>query len=632
MAEQSTPAPVVGARIRRWRPQIVRALRRLYDDPDVLAEQLLGRVGRAAATRPADLAVRDHAAEADPAWFQSSSMVGYATYVDRFAGRLADVERHLDHLEGLGVTYLHLMPLLATRPAPNDGGYAVVDYTRVDPGLGTNEDLTGLAAALHDRDMALCVDLVANHTAAEHTWAEAARAGDERYLAFYRTYPDRTEPDRWEETLPEVFGEIAPGSFTWDGTLERWVWTTFHPWQWDLDWSNPEVFAAMLEVVLHLADLGVDAIRLDAVPFLWKREGTDCQNLPEAHLIVQALRGLLAIAAPAVILKGEAIVAPHDLVPYQGVPTPGVGDLTATECDLLYHNQLMVQGWSSLAAQDGRLATLALAAMPETPDHAHWVTYVRCHDDIGWAIDDGVAAERGWSGPGHRRFLSAFYAGELDYSSAEGVHFQEDFVSGDRRTSGGTAALSGLTAARRADDPEAIADALDRIVLLHALAASYGGIPVIWMGDEIGLDDDVDFADDPDHAADNRWRHRPRMDWERAARRDDPRTVEGRLYARLADVLARRRALLALSGGGRVEVRQHDEDQVLAFVRDHPRHGRVACLASFAREPRTVDAAATGIAALGEPVDVLDGTPVEVVDGRVAVGPIRMRWVTEASR
>ena len=243
------------------------------------------------------------------------------------------------------------MPVLRARPEPNDGGYAVADYGAIEPALGTMDDLRALAAELRAHGMALCVDVVLNHTAQEHAWARAALAGDPAKLAFYRTFPDRTEPDAYERTLPEVFPDIAPGSFTWVPGLGRWVWTTFNTYQWDLDYTNPAVFRAMAEVVLELADAGVDVLRLDAVPFLWKRIGTDCQNQPEVHELLQALRAVARIAAPAVGFKAEAIVAPRQLVTYLGT-----GRHQAKECDLAYNNVLMALLWSALAS--GRVALM----------------------------------------------------------------------------------------------------------------------------------------------------------------------------------------------------------------------------------------------------------------------------------
>ena len=337
-------------------------------------------------------------------------------------------------------------------------------------------------------------------------------------------------------------------------------------------------------------------------------------------------------------LKGEAIVAPDDLVRYQGV-----GPRLTPECDLLYHNQLMVQGWSALASQDGRLATASLAAMESTPAHASWVTYVRCHDDIGWAIDDQVAASRGWDGRSHRRFLSGFYAGELPYSYAEGAHFQEDFVSGDRRTSGTTAAMAGLSLARRVGDEGAVDIAIERILLLYALAASYGGVPLVYMGDELGLDNDDGYLDDPDRAEDNRWMHRPAMPWAVAARRQDPGSVEGRLYGGLARLFAVRRTLPTLRMGASVRPLEHDNDQVLAFLRIHPAHGRFVGLANFSIEPQSVSAGQTQVMDLYLPIDALDPetplldraspyaatSPGPARRSRIDIPPLSMRWVTE---
>src|SRR3954468_9491751 len=313
--------PAFGVRFERFFTELRDPLFALYgDDPRFPGawERLLRAVARTAAQRTDELRVLDHEREITPDWLQREQAVGYVTYVDRFAGTLRGVREKLPYLRELGVTYLHLMPLLAARPEPNDGGYAVADYGAVEPALGTMDDLRALAAELRAHGMALCVDVVLNHTAREHGWARAAMAGDARKLAFYRTFADRAEPDAYELTLPEVFPDTAPGSFTWVPELKRWVWTTFNEYQWDLDWSNPEVFVAMAGVILDLAAAGVDVLRLDAVPFLWKRRGTDCQNQPEVHDLLQALRSAMRIAAPGVAFKAEAIVSPRQLVAYLG--------------------------------------------------------------------------------------------------------------------------------------------------------------------------------------------------------------------------------------------------------------------------------------------------------------------------
>ena len=392
------------------------------------------------------------------------------------------------------------MPLLTPRPAPNDGGYAVADYTTVRDDLGDVADLRELATTLRDAGISLCIDLVLNHTAREHAWAQAARAGDAEKRDYYLVFPDRHLPDLYEQSLPEVFPDFAPGSFTWDDEVQGWVWTTFNDYQWDLNWANPAVLAEFAEILLGHANLGVEVFRLDAIAFLWKRMGTACQNQPEVHDVTQALRAVARIAAPAVLFKAEAIVGPADLPAYLGTDQHA-GKVS----DLAYHNSLMVQVWSMLASGEVRLASLALQSLPPPPATTSWITYVRCHDDIGWAIDDTDAWRAGLDGFAHRRFLSDWYAGAFPGSWARGLVFQENPDTGDRRISGSLASLAGL----EAEDPGAVA----RILLAHAVVLSYGGLPVLWMGDELGLLNDRGWAGDPAHAGDNRWAHRPRMPW-----------------------------------------------------------------------------------------------------------------------
>ena len=538
----------------------------------------------AAARRPAALRMLDRRREIDPAWFQRSRMIGYVCYADRFAGSLAGLRGRLDYLAELGVSYLHLMPLLRPRAGDSDGGYAVADYDAVDPRLGTMAELQELAADLHTRGMALCIDLVLNHTAAEHPWARQAQAGDPACQGMYLIYPDRTEPDEYERTLPEVFPDNAPGSFTEVPGL-GWVWTSFHAYQWDLNWANPAVMAAMLGVMLTLANRGVDVLRLDAAPFLWKRKGTDSQNQPEAHLIVQALRALTRLAAPGLLLKAEAIVGPDQLVQYVGGH-----DRYRPECDLAYDNQLMVMLWSTLATRDARLAGHALSRRRPVPPATAWVTYVRCHDDIGWAVTDTDAAAVGLDGYAHRRFLSEFYAGRFPGSFARGALFQDNPATGDARISGSAAALCGIEAALAAGDRAGLAAAVRRLVSLYAVAFSFGGIPLIYMGDEIALGNDYQWAGDPERAGDNRWMHRPAMDWDAAARRHDPAALEGQVFAALAALSRARRGLLALRSGGQTEVIPTGHRSVLAFRRAHPRSAPFLSLTNFSDTAVTVDA------------------------------------------
>ncbi|MFV0457781.1 MAG: alpha-amylase family protein [Actinomycetales bacterium] len=498
-------------RIQRWWGDLYSAIAEVYPDPAATAGRALLVAVQAYAARPHDLHTLDAMRALEPDWFEQPRMVGYACYAERFAEPgtgLVGVADKAEHLRRLGVTYLHLMPLLQPRPEPSDGGYAVADYRSVRSDLGTTEDLRALTRTLRESGISTCVDLVLNHVAREHEWAVAARAGDPHYRDYFYVYPDRAEPDRYEATLPEVFPDFAPGNFTWDEDLQGWVWTTFNDYQWDLAWANPDVFVEMAEVICFLANLGVEVLRLDAIAFIFKRVGTNCQNQPEVHAITQALRTITRIACPAVIFKAEAIVGPDDLAAYLGQ-----GEHYGKVSDIAYHNSLMVHIWSMLASRDATMAARALARIPHVPASTTWITYVRCHDDIGWAIDDQDAGAVGLTGHGHRGFLSDFYSGNFADSFADGLVFQYNPLTGDRRISGTTASLAGLEEALGRADPDLVNLAVRRILLAYAIIMSFGGIPMIWSGDEIAALNDAAWADEPAHALDNRWAHRPRIDW-----------------------------------------------------------------------------------------------------------------------
>ena len=550
---------------------------------------------KAAAERPLALRLLDRRREIDPAWFQRSRMVGYVCYADRFARSLPGVRRHLDYLTELGVTYLHLLPLLRPRDGENDGGYAVENYDAVDPGVGSMADLETLAGDLRERGIALCVDLVLNHTAREHEWARKAVAGEPAYREMYLIYPDRTQPDAYERTLPEVFPDTAPGSFTEVPGL-GWVWTTFHDYQWDLNYANPAVFRAMLVTMLTLANHGIDVLRLDAAPFLWKRMGTDCQNQPEAHLLLQAFRALARLAVPGLVLEAEAIVGPDMLVQYLGGH-----DRYRPECDLAYDNQLMVMLWSTLATRDARLAGHALARRRPPPAPTAWVSYLRCHDDIGWAVSDAGRRLRRARRSAHRRFLSDFYAGLFPGSTAHGLVFQENPVTGDARVSGTAASLCGIESALATGDPEELTLAVRRLESMYAVVFSFGGIPLIYMGDELGMRNDPRWREDPAHADDNRWMHRPPMDWSRAARRSDPGTLEGRVFAAIQGLAGARRSLLALRSGGVTEILPTGNPGVLAYRRVHPRSAPFLSLTNFSDTVQSADAGVIARAGLHQP-------------------------------
>jgi len=611
-------------RVARWWSDLHAGLAGVY--PAWQVEALDARLLRLAATafrdRDPELARLDTARTLDPGWFQSERMVGYACYADRFAGTLDGVRRRIGYLKELGVTYLHLMPLLAPREGDNDGGYAVADYRAVRSDLGTMDDLRALAADLRAQGISLVADLVLNHVAREHAWAAAARAGDQRYRDYFYLYPDRTAPDAYERTLPEVFPDFAPGNFTWDEEIGVWVWTTFNSWQWDVNWTNPEVFGEYAEIVLFLAAAGVEVLRFDAIAFMWKTLGTSCQNQPQVHAITQALRALVRVVAPGVIFKAEAIVAPADLVAYLGH-----GEHYGKVSDLAYHNSLMVQVWSMLAAQDVRLSVRALQAIPAAPSTSAWITYVRCHDDIGWAIADADAAAVGLDGYAHRAFLSDYYLGLFPGSTARGEVFQFNPATGDRRVSGTAAALVGLDAAVAAGDEVATQAAIDRLLLAHAIVLGFGGIPVLWMGDELGLANDLDWASEPGHEGDSRWAHRPRMDWSVAGRRHVPGTVEQRVFAGTAHLIEVRTASHYVDASIPAQVLDASDPGVLPVLRRHPL-GSFLALYNVTDQWRPWPAWRLEGLGLTHAVDQLTGHEVEVAqDGNVWLAPHASRWL-----
>ena len=578
------------------------------------------------ADRPEDLKALDLERNLTPDWFQSERRIGYVFYADRFAGDLAAVAVRLDYLEELGANYVHIMPLLASRPAGlDDGGYAVSDYRKVRESLGTMENLRKLCTLLRDRGMSLCLDFVLNHCAREHEWAEGARRGVPEYEEMFHVFGDRSLPDEYENTLPEVFPETAPGNFTRIEETGKWVWTTFNGYQWDLNWANPRVFVEMADVLLSLANVGVEVFRLDAVAFMWKELGTNCQNRPEVHDLLQALRACSRIACACVVHKAEAIVGPDDLVTYLGTDAHH-----GKESDLAYHNALMVHLWSSLASRDTRLMTHALGRFPNKPANAAWATYARCHDDIGWAIADEDAAAVGLDAGAHRSFLSDYYSGAFGGGHARGAVFEENPATGDRRISGTTASLAGLELALETGDEALLETAVGRVILCYALIFGYGGIPLIYMGDELGLTGDHSYVDDPNHRDDNRWMHRPRMDWRKAARRTSPGTVEHALFSGLRTLVEARKQTPHLHAATSVEVLDELHPCVFSFVRRHPL-GPLLALHNFTEETRYVSLDLPRGLGMSSPVDRISGRAPRVLEDDVELAPYEVLWLTDGT-
>ena len=619
-------------RLERFWPDVAAGLADLYppEQAATTGRRLVELAARAYVERDPSLRRLDLQRQLTPDWLQSPAMLGYAAYTERFAGDLRGIADRLDYLDELGVGYLHLMPLLTPREGDSDGGYAVADYRSVRPDLGTMEDLRDLTATLRSHGISLVMDLVLNHVAAEHDWAVRARAGEARYRDYFYVYPDRTMPDAYEATLPEIFPDFAPGSFTWHDELDGWVWTTFNAFQWDVNWANPDVLAEYADIVLHLANAGVEVLRLDAIAFMWKRMGTNCQGQPEVHSITQVLRALARISCPALAFKAEAIVAPNELVQYLGTSR-----FTGKVSDLAYHNRLMVQIWSMLATGEVTLAARALGELPPAPSTATWITYVRCHDDIGWAISDEDAAAVGLNGFDHRYFLSDWYAGLFPGSNARGLVFQENPQTRDRRISGTAASLLGLDEARggASSGPEANADANEQALaalrLAHAMILGWGGLPVIWSGDELASPNDPDWAQEPGHESDNRWAHRPALDAARVAARADVATAPGRAFTDLRELAAVRRRLPHLHASVPTQIGPVDDPGVLVTIRRHPL-GPFVGLYNVTGQWRSWPWWRLHEFGLADAIEQISGDPVHRGgDGHVWIPPFGVYWLTQ---
>ncbi len=515
----------------------------------------------AAADRPKWLRRRDETM-AEASWMNHPSTVWAMTYTERFAGSVAGFSERLEHLKRLGITHLHLMPPYTVPDGANDGGYAVSSYRTIRPELGDIAELTALARTLDSQGMSLVLDFVANHTAHDHPWAEAAKRGDAPYDRFYFLYDDRSEVAGYLPYLREIFPDRGGDAFTWCEEAGgpnggKWVWTTFYPFQWDLDYRNPAVLVAMSRELLHVANVGASVIRMDATPFLWKREGTTCENLPEAHVVLQLMNAVASLAAPSVRFLSEAIVHPDDVQRF----------VRPDECALGYNPLVMSLIWEAVATRQAGMLSDALRRRSALPPGCQWITYTRSHDDIGWGFADEDAAAMGIDPAGHRRFLNDFYAGIHPGSFARGAFFQANPRTGDARISGTLASLAGLESALESADPDEIDLAVDRIIAIQTLAFTSVGIPMLYLGDEIGTTNDHRFADDADHGGDNRWMHRPRFDTNALASAvASPSSPAGRILAAVRR-LSLLRASHAAFGGGTPHVIDAGHPSVVAFTR-----------------------------------------------------------------
>jgi amylosucrase len=578
-------------------------------------EELLALMAQTWVDRAQALRNLDARREASPQWFHSNNILGGVCYVDLFAGNLDGIRDQIPYFKELGLTYLHLMPLFQVPEGENDGGYAVSSYREVNPAFGTTEQLTALATELREEGISLVLDLVFNHTSHEHTWALQAMDGDADYQDYYYIFPDRTMPDAYDSHLREIFPDERRGSFTYFPEMHRWVWTTFHSYQWDLNYHNPVVFNRMVAEMLFLANIGVEVLRLDAVAFTWKRLGTSCENLPEAHILIQAFNAVARIAAPALTFKSEAIVHPDDVARY----------IDARECQLSYNPLLMALVWEALATREVRLLRHSMAHRFKIPSECAWVNYVRCHDDIGWTFSDEDAHQLGINGFDHRQFLNSFYTGQFTGSFARGLPFQFNPLTRDMRISGTCASLAGLEKALREETEVEVELAIRRILLIHSIILSIGGVPLIYLGDEVGTLNDYGYRYDPARADDSRWVHRPSADAEKYARRSVEGTIENRIYTQLRKLIDLRKAH-AVFTNGETEIIDAGNPHVFGYVRSQGNQ-RMLVLCNFSEKEQSIEANVLRIHSLGYRLeDLVTGESVHS-NGELVLAPYRVVWL-----
>ncbi len=517
------------ARFEAHRAEIEQLYDGLYHN-DMAYSYFLDMLYRAYENRSADLKALDEARLAEPEWYKGHHLVGMLMYVSAFAGTLQGVRKKLDYIQECGVNYLHMMPLLKSPAGRSDGGYAVADFRAVQEELGTMDDLAELAADCHKDGIAVCLDFVMNHTSEDHEWAVKARKGDPEAQARYFFYDNWDIPNEFEKTVPQVFPTTAPGNFSWCEEANKVVMTTFYPYQWDLNYSNPTVFNDMTDNLLYLCNQGVDIIRLDAVPYIWKELGTSCRNLPQVHTLVRLMRMVTEIVCPGTLLLGEVVMEPSKVVPY-------FGTVDKPECHMLYNVTTMASTWHTVATKDVRLLQHQLGQVFQLPHEYTFLNYLRCHDDIGWGLDYDYLDRFGSKEVPHKKFLNDYLTGKWPGSPARGELYNDDPTLGDARLCGTTASLCGLESARFEDNEPKIEWALRYDEMLHAYMFTMSGIPVLYSGDEIAAENDYTYHDDPLKREDSRWLHRGDMNWEIAERRKDPESVEGKLFSSIRDMV-----------------------------------------------------------------------------------------------
>ena len=532
----------------------------LYGNEAMFAE-LTSQMYEFYQARKASLKNRDEKREKNPDWFKKNDMLGMMLYIDNFAGNIKGVQEKLDYLKSCNVNCVHLMPFLDSPQGRSDGGYAVADFRKVKPELGTMEDLARLTEKCHQKDMNVCMDFVMNHTSEDHEWAKRARQGDGEYMSRYFFYDNNEIPRKYEETVPQVFPTTAPGNFTYLQEINHYVLTTFYPYQWDLNYKNPRVFNEMMYNFLFLANQGIDIVRIDAVPYIWKELGTSCRNLERVHTIVRMMRIISEIVCPSVILLGEVVMEPEKVVPY-------FGTVEKPECHMLYNVTTMATTWHSLATEDIRLLKQQMDVVNQLPKEYTFLNYLRCHDDIGWGLDFDTLKNWGMEEVPHKRFLNDFYTGRYKGSVSRGELYNDDPVTQDARFCGTTASMCGVESAGFERNEEKMEAAIQLDFMLHAYMLTQSGIPMLYSGDEIAQVNDYTYKENPLKQEDSRYIHRGAFHWELAKKRNDISTVEGKIFQGLNKLEKLRKTEMVFDSSASVYTYDVHDNAILCIMRE----------------------------------------------------------------
>lgn len=589
--------------------------------------QLVRVLTQAYIAREDDLKGLDFAREKDCNWFLSQQWVGYAVYCKEFAGNLEGLQKRLSYLQDLGINLLHVMPILDCPKENNDGGYAVKDFKRIDPEVGTLKDLNNLSKKLKKCNTLLVLDVVVNHTSNEHAWAKAASQGDTKYQGYYHIFENREIPDLYEETMPEVFPGIAPGNFTWDEAMGKWVMTVFNHYQWDLNYQNPAVFTEMIDIILFWANQGADVVRLDAVAFIWKKIGSQCQNEREAHLILQLMKDCCQVVAPGVLFIAEAIVAPVEVTKYFGEDA-----INAKECEIAYNATLMSLLWDAVATKNAKLLNYGIKSIPDKLERATWLNYIRCHDDIGLGFDDQDIILAGYDPKLHRNFILEYFTGNHQYSVARGVAFAINPKNGDARIAGALASLVGLEVALANEDTDAIDVSIKTIVLLHSVIMAFGGIPLIYYGDAIGMLNDPSYLNNASKKYDARWIHRPNMSWDEAELRAIKGSTQSRIFNSLKKMIALRKETTAFADHNNRELIEVENPHLFIFSRFDLMNSkaRVLVICNFDINPQScslVRLRCKGFNLDSQTKDLYTGLTIKLTSEELIVPALGFYWI-----